>query len=561
MSFEGYKWLVANSISGKDFLMKVFKSRFGDEVDYNWFVDPKFSLADPFLLKDMDRAVGRIIKALENDENICIYGDYDTDGVTSTALLWGLFNFLGKNTEVYIPKRQTEGYGLNKNSLKKLKDDGIDLIITVDCGIRSVKEIEFIKNEGLDIVVTDHHKPGRKLPDCEAVLDPHREGCNYPEKNLAGVGVVYTLCRAILQKYDIDQKKADWWLKWNLDLVAIGTIGDLVDIKGENRILVKYGLKTLQLSRKNGLRKLVQLAGRNPAELTSRDVGFIISPRLNAAGRLGDAMNAFNLLTEKDELELDIWVNNLHNQNQTRQKLTDQIVAEAEKRIDREDENMVIMLSDENWLSGVVGLVCSKLTEKYNKVSFIGEIKGEKIKGSVRSIEGIDVVRVLDEVSDLMDKYGGHEMAGGFLMPAKNWQKLKKRVREIVNSQAKDMVLEKKLYIDALFQHDVIAEDIFNQIRLFEPFGMGNEEFVLSMSDVEIASLKKVGKNQSHIKLIFKTDNGNYIEGMWWKKVPEYFENLNMNGKYNVVFRFEENIYNGNRKIFMNIIDMAYSLK
>ncbi len=548
-----YKWNVRNQADGLDLLERIVFGRFGESADIDAFLRPNFKLGDPFLLPDMEKAVQRIIKAIEDKEKIVVFGDYDVDGVSATALLWEFFRYLGIDIDVHIPDRFSEGYGLGESVLNNIFASGTTLLITVDCGIRDVDLIKKMTLKGYDIIVTDHHSVGDVIPDCVAVVNPKRANNLYPEANLAGVGVAYALARAVLQKLGVAVDKRELFEKWHLDIVAIGTVADLMPLTGENRVIVRYGLKTLQRTKKIGLKKMMDLTGMEPAKIDSRSIGFVLGPRLNAAGRIDKAMAAFDVLTEREEMEVNILVKNLDDYNRERRNMTDQIINDIVENME-DHVPLAIVEADESWSRGVVGLVASRIVDKYYRPAFIAQIEDDKIVGSVRGIEGINVVKILDRLSDLLDHYGGHSMAGGFSLEKNKWGQFKERLASIVEELIDPDNLEREIMIDAVTEIRELNLNLWQKWLMMEPYGLGNEEPVLLSNNIKLVNKRIIGKTGEHLKLSFE-GGGKYIDALWWKSA-NWDNELEIGGRYDVVYKIGLNEYRDRKKIEMTLLDI-----
>ena len=365
---------------------------------------------DPFLMKDMDKAVYRIKQAVTNREKILIYGDYDVDGVTSTALLAIVLDRMGGEYETFIPNRLVEGYGMNIRAVAKAREDNVKLIITVDCGINSVKEVDIANKYGIDVVITDHHevKIG-EIPKAYAIVDPHQKECMYPFKFLAGVGVAYKLAKALLPDDEdfVDEQ---------LDLVALGTVADVVPVLGENRLLIKQGLRKLRKAEKPGLKALMDIAGVDPEKVTTRSIGFGLAPRINAMGRVGSANGALELLLSKDYLDSKNLAQTLDDENKNRQAIEKNILKQVMERLKTEpsiENDNVIVLGDDDWHPGVLGIVASRITEEFLKPAILVAFEGDKGKGSGRSVEGFNLFEAINSAGDFLIDFGGHKAACG----------------------------------------------------------------------------------------------------------------------------------------------------
>lgn len=511
---------------------------------------------DPFLLKSMDRAVNRLHLAIKGEENIAIYGDYDADGVTSTALLVEFLAALGVEARAYIPDRYDEGYGLNDDAVRQLAGEGIDLIITVDCGIRALAEIRLANELGMDVIVCDHHTPGRELPAAAAVLDPKQEGDPYPEKYLAGVGLAYKLAQAYLTVYPEEGLSADDWL----DLVAIGTVVDLAPLRGENRLLVKAGLEKLRQEPRQGIFSLGQVAGVDLRKCGTSDLGFRIGPRLNAAGRLESALTALDLLTTRNLLEagrlaqeLDIW-------NSKRQDQTEEIRECSARMVFEEDpEAMLFFAADPAFSEGVVGLAASRLVDSYYRPSIVGHIGEETTVASCRSIPEFHITRALDDCADLLVRHGGHAAAAGFTVLNKNRAALVARLREIAEEQLGGLELLPVLEIDREIKLDKLngkhISGILNDIHQLEPTGRGNPEPVFASYGLEVRYARAVGREATHLKLRVRAGKNDFDaiafrQGTWLADMPE---------RIDLAYRFEINEFNGRSTLQLNVKDIKAS--
>ncbi|MFH1665027.1 MAG: single-stranded-DNA-specific exonuclease RecJ [Candidatus Omnitrophota bacterium] len=452
------------------------------------------SCGDPFLMKDMDRGVERVKRALERGEKILIYGDYDVDGLTSTALLADILGKLGADYETFIPNRLEEGYGLYEGAVKAAAEKGVKLIITVDCGINSVEEVECAARSGVDVIITDHHEvKSARLPNACAVIDPHRPDCGYPFKYLAGVGVAYKFARALMKgrEEEVDS---------HLDLVALGTIADIVPLIGENRILAKSGLKKLRMTDKVGLKALMVVAKLEPSKLTCRHVGFVMGPRINAMGRVGSAEVALDLLTGKDTVRAGEIARMLDAENRNRQNIEKDILKQALSRVKTEvdlDDAKVLVLADEAWHPGVIGIVASRLTEEYGKPAILIALEGDKGKGSGRSIEGFNLFEAIDKASEHLLGFGGHKAACGIKIKKENIGLF----RESLNSAARQHVrsggdLEPELKVDISLPFSHIGLNLIKELELLMPYGPGNNEPVFGTCGITVKNTPRdIGRN------------------------------------------------------------------
>lgn len=463
------------------------------------FLDNEAELSDPFLIKDMEKAVLRIRKAVDNYEKIAVYGDYDADGVTATALLYLYLETIGAYVTYYIPSRMDEGYGLHNEAIDSLAEQGVKLIITVDNGINSVSEAEYIKNKGIDLVITDHHQPGNVLPDAVAVVNPHRADDTSPFKELAGVGVAFKLASA-LEDGDCDAVLSDF-----ADIVAIGTIADIVPLKGENRTLAVRGIAAVNDSQRVGINALKEVTGYRDKEFTSSSVAFTIAPRINAAGRIESATTALKLLLAEDEIDAEMLANQLDGFNIMRQDTEAGIVSEAVNRIENNDElkySKVLVVDGENWHSGVIGIVASKLVDRYGKPAIVIAKDGSgEAKGSCRSIDGFSLFDALTDSNDLLVRFGGHTLAAGFTVRDDMIDNFRKRINEYAEKQP---LFYPILKLDCKLNPSTINMGLVDTISALEPFGAENPQPLFGLYKVTITGIKPLGATGKHIRLNFE---------------------------------------------------------
>ncbi|MTI70959.1 MAG: single-stranded-DNA-specific exonuclease RecJ [Firmicutes bacterium] len=468
--------------------------------DCKEFLNPTLdNLYDPYLLKDMDKAVKRIIKGIKNKENIWVYGDYDVDGVTSTSLLKLFFSDIGYDLNYYIPDRFTEGYGLNKKAIENINENKGDLIITVDCGITSVEEVKHLKDLGMDIIITDHHTCQETLPNAEAVINPHREDDNYPFKNLAGVGVAFKLIEALSKKLD---KKLNY--RNFLPIVAMGTVADVVSLKGENRIIVKNGLKYINNTDNLGLQALLKITELKDKKITSGHIGFVLGPRLNATGRMSSAKHGVELLTTCDKIKALELAENLDDENNKRREIENEIFNEAEEIIEKEidiENEKILVIASENWHHGVIGIVSSRITEKYHKPSVLISIDGSEGRASARSISTFDLFKGLNKCKELFIKFGGHKQAAGLSIEKEKIKIFRKEINEIADNVLKEEDLLPEIKVDSILETEDLNLKTVKELKTLEPFGMGNPSPVFLVRDTKITEIRPVGKENKHLKL------------------------------------------------------------
>lgn len=470
-------------------------------------------LHNPFLMSGMNEAVSRIIKAIEAKEKITIYGDYDVDGVTSCALLYLALSRLGASVQYYIPDRQNEGYGLNIAALEQLCNNGVQLIITVDCGISAWQEVAAVA-EQVDIIITDHHQPPTILPDVHAILDPHQIDCQYPDKQLAGVGVAFKLCQALC-----DTLAVNWSpIQEYLDIVAIGTIADLVPLKGENRILVKLGLEQIRATQRIGIKALVGESGLDLEKIDCGKVGFQIAPRLNAAGRLGCAATGVQLLISDDFASAESLAKQLENENCERQNVEQEILKCAEKKLSNTGLtlNQAIILWDDSWHPGVIGIVASRLVDKYYCPTIMIAIRDGVGKGSCRSIAGFNMYDILAKCSDLLVQFGGHHQAAGFSILPDNIPAFVERFQKITESILVTIDSSPILKVDAIIAPEEITFDFIEHLVKLGPYGMGNPTPVFAMGNIFMENVRTIGKDKQHLKFQTKDEIGRLYDVIAW---------------------------------------------
>ena len=468
------------------------------EAVYNYYNATTESFHDPFMMTDMKIAVKRILKSRDQEEKIMVYGDYDVDGVTSTSILYMFLEEIGCLVDYYIPDRHEEGYGINMEALMEVKDRGFKLLISVDTGITAVKEVAYSNEMGLDVIITDHHECQDVLPSGVAVINPKREGDKYPFKMLAGVGVTFKLIQALARTTDVENKIWKY-----LDLVAVGTIADIVPIYGENRTITKLAFQSMPTTWNKGLEALMKVSDLEGKKMTAGRIGFGIGPRLNAAGRIKHAKEAVELFILNDTSKCMTIAEGLDQDNKNRQSLEKRIFEEAVALIEASSnppDQKVIVVASENWHHGVIGIVASKLVEKYYRPIIILTIKDGVASGSARSVEGFNLYLALKANGHLFDKFGGHEMAAGMSLQEKNIEALEKGLNLYADEHMEKDVLIPKLKVDMVMKMEDIGLELIEEIQKMEPFGMGNPEPTF-ICEGPIHHMKKIGKDQTHLSL------------------------------------------------------------
>lgn len=477
----------------------------------------EYELSDPFLLKDMDKAAGRIQRAIENFERIAIYGDYDTDGVTATSILFTYLDTVGANVRYYIPQRESEGYGMNKEAVRTLGGEGVNLIITVDNGIACVEEVALANELGMDVVITDHHRQHAELPDAVAVVNPHRADCPSPFKDLCGAGIALKLVMA-LENGDQDSVLAEY-----ADLAALGTVADVVPLKGENRTIVKAGLEVLQNGGKPGIEALLSASGCTDRELTARTLAFSVIPRINATGRMGSSERAVQLLTCDYDEEADALASVICDENTSRRTIEAGIVKEAMEKI-RTDSRLaadrVLVVSGSGWHPGVIGIVASRITDQFGKPCIVIAEDGDIAKGSGRSVEGFSLFDAICSCSDLFIKFGGHPMAVGVTLPTANLETLRIKINQYAQTAYKIMPAQ-QLRLDCKLNPALLTPAMPEQLKLLEPFGAENPEPVFGLFRMNIDRIVPVGAG-AHLRLHCSRD-GSAITCMCFGKSPGEF--------------------------------------
>ena len=533
----------------------LFNRGLADRTEAEWFFSGQLSQPDdPLLLTGMGETVERLQRAIKAGERIVVYGDYDTDGVTATALLVQVLSVLGADVHRYIPDREDEGYGLNDNALRKLKDDGARLVVTVDCGIRSLAEADTARALGLDLIITDHHHPGPELPGALAVVNPKQPGDEYPEKNLAGVGLAYKIAQGLIRpmhdKPPINGSDV-------LDLVALGTVADLAPLTGENRKLVRDGLKALNKPRREGVKSLLMVSRLKPGAVDATAIGFALGPRLNAAGRLESALAAYELLTTADVFTANSLAQQLEQQNRDRQDLTRLTHVHARQiALETDPDAPLLFAAHPDFKDGIVGLAAARLTEEFYRPAVVAHKGPEFTKGSARSIREFHITEALDECRHLLERHGGHAAAAGFTTRVETTDKLAAALRAIARRKLVGLELRPALQIDAdAVKLSELHGELMDYLQKFQPCGYGNPTPLFAARGLKVVNSRAVGAEASHLKLTLG-DGRAVIDGIafrmgeWQEKMPP---------RVDVAFHLEVNEWNGEKRLQMNVRDLRES--
>ena len=539
----------------------LFNRGYATEPEARAYLNAKADFdTDPFQMTGMRTAVDRIRSALKNNESIAVYGDYDVDGVTATALLVQGLQILNADVRGYIPNRFDEGYGLNNDALSSLKEQGVKLVITVDCGVRSPNEALHARAIGLDLIISDHHHPAEgDLPPALALINPKQPGDIYPDKDLAGVGIAYKIVEAL---FDETRKTEDGppasdsklQLELLLDLVALGTVADLAPLVGENRVLVRRGLRQMRQTSRQGLFSLAAVSELVLAKVNAGNIGYMLGPRLNAAGRLKEALAAFELLTTRDVSRAGELAQLLDVQNRERQRITREMQIKAEEiALGDGDDDLLLFAAHEDFNPGVVGLAASRLTETHYRPAVVAAKGPEETRGSCRSIPEFHITEALDRCADLLVRHGGHAAAAGFTVRNENLASLISRLKAIAKEKLGEQDLRPSLLADAEVSLTQIRPDLFKILNYLQPTGYGNREAAFVARKAKVKSSRTVGADAKHLKLTIEDEDGfshdaiGFRLGEWQKKLP---------ARVDILFTYETNEFNGRTSYQLNLKDI-----
>lgn len=510
-------------------------------------------LHDPFLMKDMDKAITRIEQAIGNKEKILIYGDYDVDGTTAVSVVYSFFRDFHSGLEFYIPDRYQEGYGISMKGIDYAAANGFSLIIALDCGIKALEKVKYAASKNIDFIIGDHHLPGEQIPNAIAVLDPKRKDCAYPYKELSGCGIGFKIIQAFIQKNGMDIQLAYQYL----DLVAVSIASDIVPITGENRILTHFGLKKLNNNPNCGLQALINLSSNKTGQFSVGDIVFQIGPRINAAGRIEHAKDAVKLLIAKSLQEAKDYSVTVDDQNNLRKDFDLKITEEALDIIDSNEilqQRKSTVLFKEDWHKGVIGIVASRLTEKYYRPTIILTKTNGHIAGSARSVLGFDLYEALSECSDLLDQYGGHKYAAGLTMPLENVSAFQEKFELVVSNSISPEMLQQEVLIEAVIKLTEIDTKFCRILKQFEPFGPQNEAPIFLTKQVE-GSGYIVGGN--HVKMVVKEKDSPTFDCIGFG-LAQHIDHINSGNKFDICYTIEENNWRGKKNLQLNIKAIRY---
>ena len=509
-------------------------------------------LHDPYLMKDMDKAVQRIEQAIENNENILIFGDYDVDGTTAVSLVSSYLRSYYPNVATYIPDRYDEGYGISIKGIDFAEDNGLSLIIALDCGIKSIDKVVYAKEKGIDFIICDHHRPGNELPDAIAVLDPKREDCSYPYDELCGCGVGFKLIQALAQHRN--QTIED--LIPYLDLVATAIGADIVPITGENRILAKFGLEVINTNPRPGIKALIQNVKKET--LTITDVVFIIAPRINAAGRIKHGNYAVQLLTEFNLEQASVFASEIETFNVDRKSLDKQITVEALSQIvaNNEQERFTTVVYHENWHKGVIGIVASRLIETYYRPTLVFTKSGDKLAASARSVKDFDIYQALEQCEEHLEQFGGHMYAAGLTLKESQFENFKNQFEKVVSETIPEELLTPEISIDATIEFSEITDKFFRILKQFEPFGPENmTPLFLTTALKDTGFGKSIGNDNEHLKLFVKQNDSQGFAAIGFGLGSKIALTQN-NQLFQAVYSIDENQWNGSTTLQLRLRDI-----
>ncbi len=531
------------------------------QKDKELFLNPEYGLGqnDPFSMPNLEFAVARFQKAIEQKEKILIYADYDCDGIPGAVILSDLLTKIGyEDFSVYIPDRHDEGYGLNKEAIEKAVNDNVNLIITIDLGTSDIDSIALAKKNNIDVIVTDHHIPHEVLPVAYAIVNPKLEGSTYGDKMLCGTGVIFKFIQGFIKKYGDAYNISNDWEKWSLDMVALATLSDMVPLKNENRIFAYYGLKVIKKTRRPGLQKLFNDLKIDQRYLTEDDITFMITPRINAASRMDSPMRAFELLSEKDVTKAGILADHLSKINDDRKTTVATIMREVHKKLESRELSDVIVIGNPNWRAGVLGLVAGKITDQYERTAFVWGSGGEDegYKGSCRSDGSVSVVELMTETGNSFVSYGGHELAGGFSIKHSEVLLLEDTLLSAYNKTKKERESDTTNTQDIVLSLGDVTEDLYNKLAKLAPYGCENPKPLIKFVSLTISSVKQFGKEKNHLEIIFSQDSHKIKAISFFTDIAGYKKVLVPGLNVDLIAHIELSYFMSKKELRLRIIDI-----
>lgn len=537
------------------------------------FLNPSYEegLYDPYMMKDMEKAVVRIFEAVEAKEKIVIYSDYDCDGIPASVMMHDFFTKIGySNFSIYIPDRHDEGYGLHMDAIKNFIEEEVKLLITFDLGITAVDEVVEATAGGIDVIITDHHLPrqqlkqldgqaSQELPRAYAILNPKQDGCQYPDKMLCGAGIAFKLIQALIIKYGEYWKISKGWEKWLLDMAGIATLADQVPLLDENRVLAHYGLKVLQKGKRLGLVEIFKKAGVDITKLNEEDVTFTLAPRINAASRMADPMMAFVMLSATDAVIAKVSADNLAKINDERKIMVAHMMKDVKKTLSKREDKKVIVIGNPTWRVGVLGIIASKIAEEYKRPVFVWGTDGsDELKGSCRSWGGVNLVEIMTALPEnsLMG-FGGHAGAGGFSVSQTEIHFLEERILKVYGEDREVEAGAQNDEAEAIINIDDITNANYSVIEKLAPYGEGNPKPKFLFKELPIYAIKEFGKEKNHLELSFINSKGKVVKAITFFKTRESYNNiLNVGERINMVATFEKSTFGGKIELRLRIVDI-----
>ena len=535
------------------------------------FINPQYDENyDPFLMKGITESVKRIKTAIDNDERITIYADYDADGIPGSVVLASLFDALKyTNYDIYIPHRHDEGYGIHTEALAKIKDSGTSLVITIDVGITGHAAASWCRENNVELIITDHHLPivdnkeKQDLPDVDILVNPKQEGCEYPDPMLCGCGVIFKLVQGFLNTHREEYTIPEGWEKWMLDMVGISTISDMVPLVNENRLFAYYGLKVIKKTKRPGLKKLMWDAGISLQHINTEDIGFGISPKINAASRMSHPEDALAVLRAKNDIEATTSVKHIIKLNNDRKKLVAQTMKKAYKKLEGRTIGNVIVIGSQDWKAGILGLVASKLVEKYKKPAFVWSEEGKEIKGSCRSYNGTHLVELMSAANSNPDgqgktftQFGGHAEAGGFSLQKNEIHFLEERLNTAFKELPQKETNSEEIIIDAELSLDDITDTLYREINQLSPFGIANPKPLFILKNVVPTYVGQFGKTKEHLEIHFENSQSAKIRAITFFKTPDNYSEIPTENKpMNLIAHIEHSVFMGKHELRLKIVD------